>query len=87
MPSTRQDWEDNMIDTGLFQWEVHDDGRILVLQGTADKILLAADNVWMIEGDIKNVEYKIVYNFEELLDRITNKEIRAKLLFHLDLFV
>ncbi len=78
----RIDWESEILNTGLFEWQADGTGRILKLVG--EDLFIIADNLWIVDMDNDNC---YLTNFENIFELVSDKDMRSKLLFHLDLLV
>jgi hypothetical protein len=81
--------EQTLLNTKLFKWEYGDDeGKILNLKGTNIYVISISPSIWL-RKDVAPSGYKVIYNFEEILDSIDefHGEIAKNILFHLDIFL
>lgn len=77
----RINWENKILETGLFSWLVDDGGgRILKLNN--HNLFLVSGNFWIVENN--NEDCYVITSLEEILELISNEETQAGLLFHLD---
>ena len=76
-------FQNNLINTNLFEWINEDDGRIIALKGTRYRVIFK--DLW-IAYDSQKEYYQVYSKFEDILDSV-DEELQKDLLFHLDLFI
>jgi hypothetical protein len=83
----RREWEEALLETGLFEWECKDGGKILLLSGTSYRPIVPT--LWIKLGDGHSKDdpkFDIIHSFEKVLYDVP-EDIQGKLLFHLDLMM
>ena len=84
LEKSRIEWEERLLETGLFEWHEEPTGKILNLVGTY--YFPVAPRLWIRNEGMRDDDFQIISNFESVIDDVP-PGVQSELLFHLDIFV